>query len=755
MAVFYRVKSPNGKEMTLDESQYSAFMKKYEKVKDKLEGSGKKFEIRKVQERTTPQEREKYFGGGVGGALASAFPNIAEQYMYGNRGLQYEGKDAVQNNTDLINAGLSDVFSLPGRAVAGAVNSAMQDGEGFNLNRRAYDKGGSVVGNVVRDPALGETALGGKAMAYPVQLGAKTGAAIGGIVGPKVSQVGRTLGGAAVGAGEGALLEGSAAAMNGTEPNYALGAATGGAFEGLGTVAQQILQRFSKADIKAAAKAVLFGTERDITDAELMQVLRDERKASAIGKVLDASASGMNLTPFAKDRGLRLVEAREAAGDKAAGILKNEPSLNSGFDVGVPEDIPPQQRRQAVLDNKVKAQKEGRTEVYKDKVPYRPEQRTIGENLYQRDYPVSSWEEDVARREGKDLGKMKDPYYQSKAEYDLEQFGRKYDLVQERVSEMKTSGQPMTRQEKDFLERLEKNVAKDKGALNGYDANFALSSNKFFGDRLPFNMKELEGGVGAFDANVGVSKEFKDRVKAITSDAKQFGEGKINAIRDYYKENNLTDVLERALGYDRNGEHVVVNGYRDAMDEFADTIDAHIKNSVGGVRKDRFGKQYLVKEGSMGSYAYDYLDKWQQAIAQNGALNPKQIVALYGEAAEKNDKAVMDAVIKFLDRLGVDRNVVKQFEKEGGDYAMLAKARGAMGGSKSQVKGSRLTNVILPQDGFNARNAIGQRFQGFNFDTRTGKFNNKPTKKAGTIARNAVYDLNRAYPRKDERERDY
>ena len=153
-------------------------------------------------------------------------------------------------------------------------------------------------------------------------------------------------------------------------------------------------------------------------------------------------------------------------------------------------------------------------------------------------------------------------------------------------------------------------------------------------------------------------------------------------------------------------------GTRDAFDRFADTLSDYADESVGQLRVNSKGEQYLVDKEKSGKYAFVYLKKLQDSLEKNMAVSPDTIIGLYGDATLHNDKVVQDAVLQLLRDLNVDESVIRKFESVGRKYVMLKKARIKLDKNAKDdanpFKGT-IAAPIYPQEGVNAQNILGYK----------------------------------------------
>lgn len=670
--------------------------------------------------RTTPEQRREYFGGGVSGALAEAFPNLAERYM--------QGKDSF--DLGQVKAGVSDAFSLPGRLIASTVNASNLGGQGgFNLGTRSGE-GTNPLGTIMRDPVTGATAPLMGPMAKGVQIAANLGARALGLIGPKASMVGRIAGAAVAGAGEGAAVEGASALMNDrelTKEGLALASAMGGGFEGAATGIQQLLQKFGKNYIKAAAQASRLGnTDREMTDKELIEFLSNPRNLDAMTKVMESGSTGRNMTPFVNDRGKTLAPEVSRSFDEAVGVLKDEPMLQQTIVPNGPGLTPTEadimRRRNALnaTDN----------EIYKDKTIWQPGRQNLQDQAYARDFPDGQ-NFMTPRR-----SKTKDMVYQSNEEYNLEKFADKYDNIGSAVEGARIRQGQMTDDESLLIDNLRREIAADEGVVSGYTPGYIVDHNKFLGDRMPFNDSFYQNQVVPFLEShpEGVSTEFLGEIRKLTGEATSYGRTVSTTLQDAFRGKERA-ALERAFSYADAPEYEVRQGYRDAIDKFADTLSDYADFRPGEVGTNAKGQRYIVGQENMKKYAYGYLKKVQDVLAKKQALTAEEIVALYGDATNVNDTVVQNAILDLLKDLKVPQGTLERFERIGGNYAMLNKARTRMktvSNSDNPLKGT-IAAPIVPQEGFNAPNAIGYRTQKKNFDLGTFTTRNDPTKTSQAV----------------------
>lgn len=728
----YRITNPNGETRTgltaQDVSNFKASLK--ERGIENPGAAGYVLEEEsdtetvKNDDRTSYQERKDYFGGGAAGALAEAFPSLAEQYMKGNR----------DYNLGTLKAGVSDALSLPGRALDSFNDMAFTD-KGFDLGRRNGEETG-IVSSLARDPMTLPTIAGAKLLGKGVQAGANLGNASG-------IAAGRYVGAGLAGAAEGAGIEAASAKMNDrdiTGFNLGLGAVLGGGFEALGTVAQQLLQRFGKDYIKAAAQSARLGnTDRAMTDEELVQFLSDPRNAETMKTILDKGSEGTNMTPFVGDRGKRLQPEVNAARKEAVSTLADEPALNRGFGGKADDAVPPtqsdMQRRLDALNTPETA-----LEDYHPKTTYKEGRRNALDMAYGPDTDGGILYAQPRRADSK----LKT--YESNAQYNLEKFADKYENITSQLERGKVYSGELTRDEMQLLDEINREMANDHAIIAGYSPEKVISSNKFLGDRVPFNNSFYDSVVGPFiDAHPnGVSSEFVQELRHIVGEGDNFARGVSGDIRKAFSGKEAA-ALERAFAYADTTPIKVSKGYRDAVDRFSDTLSDYADLRTGKPGINAKGEEYVVGQEKMKKYSYSYLAKVQEALAKRGALSADEIVTLYGLATNVNDKVVQDAIIQLLRDLNVSKSAIAKFEQVGGKYAMLNKSRTRMKRNANEDNPFKGTMVapIVPQEGFNTKNAVGYRIQGENINLGNLSTTNNPTA-IGVNARRA-YDLGIPY----------
>lgn len=632
--------------------------------------------------KTTYQERLENFAPGIERSLSEVFPNLAEQHMQGND----------EYNLGTLRAGLADVFSLPGRAVS-SLASAYR-GEGYDLGRRSGEEGGTIVGNIARDPITGLTLGSGGLLANGVKIGANAGARA-------LGTAGRYLGAGVAGAAEGAGMEAASAVLNDREltgKDAAIGAGIGGAFEIGGTVVQQLLQKYGKNLVDASIAALMKGNVKaNVTQAEREAFLADPRNRDALNQVLEQQTSGRNAFPFigGSDRGKTLQKNVDNALEDAKSTIAGEPMLNDG----------------------------GKSlELYQNKTVYKPGERKVEDLNYQHEPPAES--RNFRSTAGKDKkGLTKDYKYQSKAEYDLEKFADKYASVSDSFGKFGSNSGPMTKDEMEFLDFLNGELKKDSEVIAGYNPEYVLNSNKFLGDRMPFSSAELGRRIDALQAahsKDGVSKEFLDEVRRIGNDATLgIGQKAADMINGAFE--GKWNELERAFAYTdpvKDAPIYVRKGVRNAMDKFADALDEEAKKSVGAYRKNSKGELYGVAKDKSKKYYYQYLARLQETLANvknNRHLTAESLAGLYSDATLHNDKAVQDAIIGLMEEMGISKEGVAAFKAKAGNYSMLHKAREAMRKpTKDETLKGTVANVFVPHEGFNFQNSIGFNIQGGN-----------------------------------------
>lgn len=653
--------------------------------------------------RTTYQERKDYFGGGVPGALAEIFPNLAEQQMRGNKVEFNLGRNNAGKNFDMVRAGVADVFSLPGRFVSSLANkSNLIGGSGeFNLGQRSGEEGGNIFGNITRDPITGATVGSGGALANGVRYGAEVGANLG--------NVGRYAGAALTGAVEGAGIEAASSVLNDREltgKDLAIGAGLGAGFESIGTVIQQLLQKFGKDYVKAVASSLRLGnTDRVMTDEEFIAFLSDPRNRDALEKTLKAGSSGLNPTPFVGDRGKKLQPEVNNAKKEAEDVLQGEDAFK-GFDEGIDQNLPVGAQNDQRKLNSLRMKQDGETETM---------------NL------ATKFKE-----------KKNSEYKPNDYRY-IDKFFGKYNKIQSKVLEKPSVERPMSQDETFLLDQLKNEMEADKSIINGYTPEKVISGNKFLSDRMPFNDEFYENTLKPFlDGNKNVSHAFLTELHKIVGGTK-VAKDKAAELREALSGLEETALKRAFTKSDKNIE--VKKGYDYAMKKFKDTLSDYAEMRVGRPGVNAKGQDYIVGEENMKDYAYTYLRHVQDALRRNGVLKPDEVVALYGMATNVNDKTVQDAIIQLLRDLKVSESAVKKFEQVGGNYAMLNKARTRMKKNANEdnpFKGTVLAPIV-PQEGFNTKNAIGWRLQGGNINLGNLSTTNNPTR-TGILSRD-LYNL--------------
>ena len=653
--------------------------------------------------RTTYQERKDYFGGGVSGALAEMFPNLAEQQMRGNKVEFNLGRSNAGKNFGMVRAGVADVLSLPGRFVSSLANKSNLIGGGgeFNLGQRSGEEGGNIFGNIARDPITGATIGFGSALANGVRYGAEAGANLG--------KFGRYAGAALTGAAEGAGIEAASSVLNDREltgKDLAIGAGLGAGFEAIGTGIQQLLQKFGKDYVKSVASSLRLGnTDRVMTDAEFIEFLSDPRNRDALEKALNAGSSGLNATPFVGDRGKKLQPEVNKAKKEAEDILQGEDAFK-GFDEGIEQNLPIGAQNDQRKLNSLRMKQDGETETM---------------NL------ATKFKE-----------KKNSEYKPNDYRY-IDKFFGKYNKIQSKVLEKPSVERPMSQDEYFLLDQLKKEMEADKSIINGYTPEKVISGNKFLSDRMPFNDEFYENTLKPFlEGNKNVSHAFLTELHKIVGGTK-VAKDKAAELREALSGLEETALKRAFTKSDKNIE--VKKGYDYAMKKFKDTLSDYAEMRVGRPGMNAKGQDYIVGEENMKDYAYTYLRHVQDALRRNGALKPDEVVALYGMATNVNDKTVQDAIIQLLRDLKVSESAVNKFEQVGGNYAMMNKARTRMKKNANEdnpFKGTMLAPIV-PQEGFNTKNAIGWRFQGGNINLGDLSTTNNPTR-TGILSRD-LYNL--------------
>jgi hypothetical protein len=728
----YRVTNPKGetrKGLTAkDVSIFKAALK--ERGIENPEEAGYKLE---EEPENSYEKRKEYFGGGASGALAEVFPNLAEQSMKGN--------DSY--NLGTLRAGVSDMLSLPGRFVSSLVNSSNLGGQGeFNLGTRTGE-GTNVVGTVLRDPITFATLGAGGALANGVKQGANLGRYV-------IGKGGRAIGAALTGAAEGAGIEGASALINDREltpEGLAWATSLGAGFEGAASAIQSLLQRFGKNYVKAAAQAAHLGnTDQELTDAGLLKVLANERERDVVEKILVYGSKGRNATPFVNDRGKALQPEVDKSYREAVSVLSDEPALNSGIGTKIENGVTP---TEADMQRRMKAfnSTPDEVDVYKDKTVWREGRQNMQDMAYARDYPGEQLFAEPRRSQTKNMS------YQSNSEYNLEKFADKYDNIGSQFENAKIRSGEITRDESLLLDELAREIAQDEGIISGYTPKYVVESNKFLGDRVPFNSSFYQKTVVPFLEGhpEGISSEFLGEVRRLTGEATSYGRDVATNVQNALKGKERA-TLERAFSYADAPEYEVRKGYRDAVDRFSDTLSDYADGRIGEVGTNAKGQKYIVGQENMKKYAYGYLKKVQDILAKKQALSADDIVTLYGEATNVNDTEVQSAILQLLKDLNVPEETVKSFEKIGGNYAMLNKARTRMKTNtkaENPLKGTVLAPIV-PQEGFNTMNALGWRAQRKNINLNDLSTTNNPSK-IGKVARWGVYNLGLPYARPEER----
>lgn len=663
--------------------------------------------------KTTYEERKEYFGGGASGALAEAFPSLAEQYMFGNK----------EFNLGNLRAGFSDVLSLPGRTLPSLANkSNLVGGSGeFNLGARSGE-GTNLIGSILRDPITSATIPVGGYLAKGVGTVADIGAKVLKNAGRYGENVGRAAGSMVAGGAEGAGIEAASSLLNRGElpsaKDVAIGAGLGAGFETVGNVVQQLMQRYGRDLVDASVAALLKGNVKaHVTPEEKAAFLADPKNHDALQQVLKQQTSGRNAFPVVggSDRGKTLQGNVDKSFKEIEGTIKKEPMLNDG---------------------------DFAEEIYQNKTIYKPGERNVEDLNYQHEIPESR-----NFRSKKSI--TKDYKYQSKAEYDLEKFADKYAGVSEAFNSGAINDGPITADELKFLDMMKSEIRKDGRVLKGYDPDYVLSSNKFFGDRLPFSDAKLSARIDKMQKEhgpSGFSREFIDEVRRLGNEATEgIGQKTADKINKAY--DGEWNKLERAFAYTdpkKSPPILVRKGLRDALDRFADTLDEQALKSVGDWRKNSKGELYFVTKEKAKKYNYQYLAHLQETLGNvknNKHLTAESIAGLYSDATMRNDNVVKDAIIKLLEDMGLSEQSVNAFKAKAGNYSMFHKAREAM---KKPVKDDTfkgtVANVVVPQEGFNFRNSLGFNLQGRNVLNGT----NDGTK-LGSLSRYGYYNLGRPF----------
>jgi len=643
--------------------------------------------------RTTYQQRKDYFGGGVLGALAEAFPSLAEQKMQGNDGF----------NLGTVKAGIHDVASFPGRVLSSFANKSNIIGGGgeFNLGQRSGEEGGNIAGNIARDPITLLTIGTGGLLANGVKFGANALS--------KLGTAGRYIGAGLAGAAEGAGIDAASAALNDREltgKDLAIGAGLGAGFEAIGTGIQQLLQKFGKDYVKAVASSLRLGnTDRVMTDEEFIEFLADPRNRDALDKALKAGSDGLNATPFVGDRGKKLQPEVNKAKKEAESVLQGE-DIFRGFDDGIDPNIPIGEQNDMRKLNALGAKQGGETETMNLATKYK---------------------------------EKKNSTYKPNAYRYMDKFFGKYNKIQSKVLEKPSVERPMSQDEAFLLNQLKNEMEGDKSIIAGYTPEKVISGNKFLSDRMPFNDEFYENTLKPFlDGNKNVSHAFLTELHKIVGGTK-VAKDKAAELREALSGLEETALKRAFTKSDKNIE--VKKGYDYAMKKFKDALSDYAEMRIGRPGVNAKGQDYIVGEENMKDYAYTYLRHVQDALKRNGALKPDEIVSLYGMATNVNDKTVQDAIIQLLRDLKVSDSAVKKFEQVGGNYAMLNKARTRMKKNANEdnpFKGTMLAPIV-PQEGFNTKNALGYKIQGGNINLGDLSTTNNPTT-PGIIVRD-LYNL--------------
>ena len=711
--------------------------------------------------KTSYEERKKYFGGGVAGGLAEAFPSLAEQYMQGNTGY----------NLGTLGAGLNDALSYITRLYAGMYNELIQGNEGFNLGRRSEDEGTHPFAETFRDPMF----FGGLSLGGPIN---KVVKGVGTFGNKLLGIPGRISGKIIAGGGVGAGMVQLGADLKKKNPDvfdYALGAGLGAGLEAAGGVVN-LIETYGPELVRSIATALKLGnTKRLLSDGEFNEFVADPKNADALEKTLKIVSTGRSATPFIKDRGELLRPEVERAKSQASGVIEDEPMLNRSFDEGIDKDASISEKRDQRAMN---ALKDKDVEAYQLKTVYKPGQRDMRDEAFPRDYADSRlFIHDKKAKE------FKNTDYQSNSEFNIEKFMDKYDNLWESIKNSKRrSGtlsddelklfkelrrkkyfgiiskneqnvlnelnkklnySTMTDAESQILSKLKEELDKDVGVINGYTPEIVIEKNKFLGDRMPFNSKFIKKELQPFVDKNGMSDEFSAEVQNLIEQARSKGRNVKNVIDETLRSENGSKegaTIERAFAYSSERPISVKKGYRNPIDRFADTLSDYADISVGEVRKNADGKEYFVNKDRMKKYSYEYLAKVQDILKSRGSLNANDITSLYGEATNVNDKVVQDAILQLLRDLNVSEGQVENFKKVASTYAMMNKAIARLNRSakkeNSVLKGTVL-DLISPQEGVNSPRIMAYKankaLKGLNLDM--------PTEKARSASRTAGYNL--------------
>lgn len=723
---------PTGKTLdNLDDETKSRFEKKHERI-----GDLDNFKIVRLGP-TTYNERREYFKG-TSPELAEMFPNVAENYMLGKTG-------AVEN----IPGAIGDIASYIPRA-GFAITNGIYDkirnfdmfrekgeapkGEGFNLGRRASDEGTGLIQSIGRSPALGgmgvakvPAAIAGKVFnlgrngikALENKL-AFTGAdeAVANL--PRGSKFLDKLPNVEKAGWTGAAFAGADEAMSNREPeakDYAMGFTLGAGAEPLlaaipmiaRNIAPKVKKLLERADVdldRAVASALWLGnTERIITKEEFAQFMSDPKNKKVFDETMDAITSGWNKSPFVTDRGKALEPLIEDASKKGEKVLEKEDALNKAFGTSVAESSNPTNMR---LERQKAALKAKDFEPYHDKTIFKPGKHDLKEDAFPTEYPD-------ARVFTAKPGKTKTDRYQSTLEFNVERHADKWDKLGSSFSTLKGKKRPMSEEEEAFLKKMEDELFRDNKILEKYDANKLIEKNRFLRDYNPFEKNDLfyvdADRLFKSTGAKGFSQDFLDAVGELTATARLQGEFAMNRMRSGLELKN-SSAVERAFAYASgdNAEYAVAKKYKNAIDEFADTLSDYADNSIAGARRTNSkGENYQVQPERMKKYAFSYLNKVQDVLRKKGALTAKDVTGLYGDAVMVNDKVVQDAIVKMLRRLGIDKETLASFEEEAREYTMMRKARAKL--RKNAVdeanpfKGTR-ASWLYPQEGVNTKNIM-------------------------------------------------
>lgn len=673
------------------------------------------YKIVRVAEPTNYSERRDYFKN-TSPVLAEMFPNLAENYMLGKRGV-------VEN----IPGAIGDALSYIPRSLYALNNKALGNDEGYNLGRRSSDSGTDIVRSIATSPSLVAGLAGGS-----VASGAPKAASAAG----KLLNLGK-------GAVTGALYGGADAAVNNRNPefsDYAIGAGLGAASELVPIIAQKAKSLLSRADgdlERAVASALQLGnTERVMTEEEFARFMLDPRNEKVFNETMDAVTSGWNQSPFVTDRGKSLKPLIEDAEKNGSKPIENARLLNQSFDRSISEEIDPtkmrMERQKAALGRKD-------VEPYHDKTIFKPGKHDLKDDAFPTEYPE-------ARVFSAKPGKTKTDRYQSTLEYNVERHADKWDNIGSSFSQLKGKKRPMSAEEQAFIKKMGDELSRDNKILEKYNANRLIEKNRFLRDVNPFekndlfnvDMEKLFSSTGG----KGFSQDFLDAVGELTATARMQGEAAMNRLRSGLELKNPSAV-ERAFAYASgdNAEYAVAKNYKNAVDDFADALSDYADNSIAGARRTNAkGENYQVQPERMKKYAFSYLKKVQDVLRKKGALTANDVTGLYGDAVMVNDKTVQDAIMKMLRRLGIDRKTLSSFEEEAREYTMLRKARVKL--RKNAVDESnplRGTNIswLYPQEGVNTKNILFSKanrlLDGIDRKTGASRFN------LGSLIRGAAY----------------